>query len=69
MASDTPALAEQGADEDFEFADKMRRVSAVLVDGIEKLRFVASTWSACDSAEQLGKERGKGRGEEVLTPL
>ena len=47
MVLDTPSLAEQGADEDFELADKMRWVSAVLVDGVEKLRFVASTWLAC----------------------
>ena len=43
MVSDAPALAEQGADKDFEFADKMCGISAVLVDGIEKLRFVAGT--------------------------
>ena len=69
MVSDTPALAEQSADEDFELADKMRGVSAVLVDGVEKLRFVASTWLACPSAERFGKERGREKGEEVLTPL
>lgn len=47
MVSDSPALAEQGADEDFELADKMRGVSAVLVDSVEKLRFVARRWLAC----------------------
>jgi len=69
MVSDTPTLAEQGADEDFELADKMRGVSAVLVDGVEKLRFVASTWLACPSAERFGEERGRGEGEGELTPL
>jgi hypothetical protein len=43
MVSNTPTLAEQDVDEDFELADKMREVSAVLIDGVEKLRFVAST--------------------------
>lgn len=47
----------------------MRGVSAVLVDGVEKLRFVASTWLACPSAERFGEERGRGEGEGELTPL
>ena len=35
MVSDAPALAEQCANEDFELADKMCGIRAVLVDGIE----------------------------------
>ncbi len=69
MISDTTALAKQGADEDLELADEVRGVGAVLVNSVEKLRFVAGTWSARHSAERSTKERGRGKGEEPLTLL
>jgi hypothetical protein len=43
MVSNTLALVEQDVDKDFELANKMREVSAILIDSIEKLRFVART--------------------------
>ena len=55
MNSDITALAEKGADEDFELADKMRGVDAVLVHGVEKLRFIAGTWSV---RHRLNASRG-----------
>ena len=69
MVSDATTLAEQDADEDFELADEVPGVGAVLVNGVEKLRFVAGTWSARHTAERSTKERGGGEGEEPLTLL
>jgi len=43
MFSNILALVEQDVDEDFELANKMREVSVVLIDSVEKLRFVART--------------------------
>ncbi|MCJ1455925.1 hypothetical protein MMC28_006282 [Mycoblastus sanguinarius] len=42
-----PALTKQDVDEYLELADKLRRVGAVLVDSVEKFRFVARPWLAC----------------------
>lgn len=43
MFSNILALVEQDVDEDFELANKVPEVSVVLIDSVEKLRFVART--------------------------